>query len=71
MVGRTFIVDLACCFDQVLEMGAGEEVAEIDKLAVSLVLDVDGTPSVLTGWYRAAGQWSVVFLAVSSMVFTR
>jgi hypothetical protein len=40
-------MDLRCCLDQVLEMGAGEEVSEVDKFAVVLVLDVDNSPSVL------------------------
>lgn len=34
-----FVVDLGGSFDEVLEMGAGEEVAEVDKFAVVLVLD--------------------------------
>jgi hypothetical protein len=42
------VVDLRCCLDQVLEMGAGEEVSEVDEFAVVLVLDVDDSPSVLT-----------------------
>lgn len=41
------IVDLAGRLDQVLEVGAGEEVAQVDKLAMVLVLDVDHAPSVL------------------------
>ena len=44
----TFVVDLAGGLDEVLEMGAGEEVAEIDEFAMPLVLDVDGTPAVLS-----------------------
>ena len=41
------VVDLRCGLDQVLKMGAGEEVAEVDEFAVLLVLDVDGSPAVL------------------------
>lgn len=41
------VVDLASGLDQVLQVGAGEEVAEVDKLAVVLVLDIDHTPAVL------------------------
>ena len=33
--------------DQVLEVGAGQEVAEVDEFAMSLVLDIDGAPAVL------------------------
>jgi hypothetical protein len=33
------IVDLRRCLDEVLQMGAGEEVAEIDKLAVIFILN--------------------------------
>jgi hypothetical protein len=40
-------VDLRCGLNQILEMGAGEEVSEVDEFAVSLVLNVDDTPSVL------------------------
>jgi len=42
------VVDLRCRLDQVLEMGAGQEVSEVDEFAVVLVLDVDDSPSVLT-----------------------
>ena len=41
------IVDLGSRFDQVLEVGAGEEVSEIYEFAVVLILDVDDSPSVL------------------------
>ena len=40
-------MDLRCGLNQILEMGAGEEVSEVDEFAVSLVLNVDDTPSVL------------------------
>lgn len=36
---EALVVDLRCCFDQVLEVGSGEEIAEVDELAVGLVLD--------------------------------
>jgi hypothetical protein len=36
------VVDLRSGFDEVLEVGAGEEVAQVDELAVVLVLDCDG-----------------------------
>lgn len=42
-------MDLACGLDKVLEVGTGKEVTKVDKLAVPLVLDVDGTPAVLAG----------------------
>jgi hypothetical protein len=41
-------VDLRCRLNQILEMGAGKEVSEVDEFAVILVLDVDDSPSVLT-----------------------
>lgn len=34
-----FVVDLRSGLDEVLEVSAGEEVAEVDELAVVLVLD--------------------------------
>lgn len=42
-----FVVDLCRCLDQVLQVGAGKEVAEVYEFAVVLVLDVDNTPLVL------------------------
>jgi len=44
---ESLIVDLRCGFDQVLEVGSGEEVSQVDELAVVLILDVDNSPSVL------------------------
>ena len=40
-------MDLRCGFDQILEMGPGEEVSEVDEFAVVLILNVDDTPPVL------------------------
>ena len=40
------VVNLGGGFDQVLEVGAGEEVSEIDEFAVVLILDIDNSPSV-------------------------
>lgn len=45
---ESLVVDLAGSFDEVLEVGTGEEVSQIDEFAVVLVLDVDHTPAVLT-----------------------
>ncbi len=41
------VVDLGGRLDQVLQVGAGKEVAEVDKFAVVLVLDIDHSPTVL------------------------
>lgn len=40
-------MNLGCGLDQVLEVGTGEEISEVDKFAMVLVLDVDDSPSVL------------------------
>jgi len=40
-------MDLRCRLDQILQMSAGEEVAEIDEFAMVLVFDIDDTPAVL------------------------
>jgi hypothetical protein len=48
-------VDLACGFDEVLKMSTCKEVTQVDKFAVPLILDVDGTPAVLAGRNVAAG----------------
>jgi hypothetical protein len=41
------VVGLRGGLDEILEVGAEEEVAEVDELAVGLILDIDDTPSVL------------------------
>ena len=41
-------MDLRCGLDQVLQMGTGEEVSQVDEFAVVLVLDIDDSPSILT-----------------------
>lgn len=40
-------MDLRRRLDQVLQVSAGEEVAEVHKFAVVLILDIDDTPAVL------------------------
>lgn len=40
-------MDLGCCLDEVLQVCPEKEVAQVDKLAVVLVLHVDDTPPVL------------------------
>lgn len=42
------VVDLASGFHQILQVGAGEEVAQVHELAMVLILDVNHTPAVLT-----------------------
>lgn len=42
-----FVVDLRGGFDEVLEVGAGKEVAEVDEFAVAFVFDIDGAPAIL------------------------
>jgi hypothetical protein len=42
------VMDLGCSFDQILQMGTSEEVSEVNKLAVVLILYIDNAPSVLT-----------------------
>lgn len=58
-----FVVDLRGGFDEILEMGACEEVAKVDKLAVPLVFDVDGSPAILTPTNGPAVNSDVVFAA--------
>lgn len=41
------VVDLGGGLDKILQVGASEEVAEVNELAVVLILDVDDTPAVL------------------------
>jgi hypothetical protein len=40
-------VNLGCGFDQVLKVGTGEEVSQVDEFAVVLILHIDNSPSVL------------------------
>jgi len=58
---EALVVDLARGLDQVLQMGAGEEVAQVDELAVPLVLDVDGAPAVLARGDGLAVEGEAVF----------
>lgn len=41
------VVDLRGGFDQILKVGAGKEVSEVDELAMVLILNIDNPPSVL------------------------
>lgn len=50
------VVNLGRRLDEVLQVCPGEEIAEEDKLAVVLVLDVDDAPAVLTASDLAAGH---------------
>lgn len=40
-------MDLGCRFDKVLKVCSQEEVSQVNKFAVVLVLDVDDAPSIL------------------------
>lgn len=41
------VVDLRGRLDEVLQMGAGEEISKINELAVLVIFYIDGAPSVL------------------------
>lgn len=41
------IVDLRSCLDEILEVRAEQKVAQVHKLAVVLVLNIDNTPPIL------------------------
>lgn len=41
------VVDLASSLNQILKVGAGQEIAQVDEFTVVLILDVDNTPAVL------------------------
>ena len=49
-------MDLRCRFDQILKMGTGEEVSEVDEFAVVLILNVDDSPSVLASTHLLASN---------------
>ena len=54
------VVDLRRGLDEVLQVGAGEEVAQRDELAVVLVLDVDDAPAVLAAAHLLAADDDVL-----------
>ena len=41
------VVGLRGRFNEILQVGAQQEIAQVDEFAVALVLDVDNAPSVL------------------------
>jgi hypothetical protein len=45
---ESLVVDLARGFNEILKVGTCKEVAEIHKLAVVLVFDVDDSPTILS-----------------------
>ena len=45
---ESFVVDLRSRFDEILKVGASEEVAEVHEFAMVLVLDVDNPPTILS-----------------------
>lgn len=60
---EALVVDLRGCFDKILQVGARQEVAQVDEFAVSLVFNVDGAPTVLTAADRLAVDGKGVFAA--------
>lgn len=47
-------MDLRGSVDQILKVGASEEIAEIDELAMLLVFNIDCSPAVLTSAHSLA-----------------
>ena len=45
---ESLVVDLRSGVNQILEVGSGKEVSEVDKFAVVFILNIDDSPSVLT-----------------------
>ena len=58
-----FVVDLGGRLNQVLKMGAGEKVSQVDKFAVLVIFDVDGAPAVLASANSLAVDVDVAFAA--------
>ena len=63
---EAFIVDVTCCFDQILKMSSGEEVAQSNEITMSFVLDIDDTPSVLTTSNNLALDIDILFRSNNS-----
>lgn len=57
------VVDLARRFDQILQVRPCQEVSQIHKLAVVLVLDVDHAPAVLPAAHLLPVDDNVLFAA--------
>lgn len=53
------VVDLRRRLDEVLQVRAGQKVAQVDELAVPLVFHVDGAPAVLAAADGFAGDVDV------------
>lgn len=53
---ESLVMDLRGRLNEVLEMGTGQEVSEVDEFAVALVLDVDDSPAVLAATDRLASN---------------
>jgi hypothetical protein len=56
-------VNLSSCLNEVLQVGASEEVAEVHKLAMVRVLDVDDTPPVPAASDGLAVNYDVILRA--------
>lgn len=56
---EALVVDLRCGLDEVLQVGAGEEVAEVDEFAVVLVLDYRDVSNCV-------GKLEMVILAIDN-----
>jgi len=63
---ETFVVHLAGRLNEILQVCSGQEVAEVDELAVVLILDIDDTPTVLTSAYSMAVDGDGLFTANDS-----
>jgi hypothetical protein len=48
LASERLVVDLGGGFNEILEVGAEEEITQVDKLAVTFILDIDDTPAVLS-----------------------
>lgn len=75
-------MSLASRFNQILEMGAGQEVPKVNKFAVILVFHVDHAPSILAtanllatndnGFFRAHNcEWDYVLSVLDATEICR
>lgn len=54
-------MDVGRCFNQVLEVGAGEKVTQVDELTMRWVLHINATPSVLPSNHLLAPNGNGLF----------
>lgn len=56
-------MDLRSCLNEILQVGTGKEIAQVHKLAVGRVLDIDHAPTIPATPDRLAVNHNVILRA--------